>query len=616
MIKITLEEIKKAIEVLGRDKSSCCGISKFVELHQVNNQYFLVDSGAELGRGSGGTVYDAYSVQINKGEITYGVKGTGEADYVVKVIRKNPQIQQQQQQEIQDETNKFKEEYKVGGIVDDPNGYIIFLEKIKGKEMNISGKQLSKDKDIKSFVAKTTSIVNVIFPFEKMHRNGRIHGDVKSGNILSSVLNKDNGVKVLVSNQVDFGLTVDMKKKELKDKKELYEFPYNAHPFYFPSECVKKNRIGVRSDIFQLVPVIMSVLGISDSATKWRTDQLAKIDQLFAVQPVDQEMCRQEIEKYRDLKNIFNEILQFPDVIPKVVRECVIAFLQQMRSDEYYDRPITADVLKFFTILNNLALSLEKGIDQDQEVHIAKLILLANKLWRSPCDKNGVTFAKDNIELSPEMAKAIISLQESKKLDANSLTSVIDKAEDEMEDLVFKFAYTLQGQVLPHLGIDFVTASKIITNTRNNLLKDKNPELVCKLQAELNLFLRYIASQDKEEFLGNLSKSEVRQLDHVCKNITHLFQVDSLSPSVRDDLNKIQAKVKQFNSESPLITQSIFSQDKNDKNKSADANNTNYNNNNNNKDNVSDDYGADDSEDNDSDDYSSDDDAFKKVLTK
>lgn len=74
MMNITLEEIKEAIKGLAICKSSYYKINDSVWLYQVNNAYFLVNLEAKLGEGGFSTVYDAHSVQIDKGKITYGIK--------------------------------------------------------------------------------------------------------------------------------------------------------------------------------------------------------------------------------------------------------------------------------------------------------------------------------------------------------------------------------------------------------------------------------------------------------------------------------------------------------------------------------------------------------------
>ncbi len=197
----------------------------------------------------------------------------------------------------------------------------------------------------------------------------RIHLDIHGNNILFDEKEKEIHL-------IDFDSCLAVKEKSFRKLPHL-----EGNIASIPPEIVTHKKVGVKSPIFSLAPMIMILFGASNPS---RMKILGKQKNLFLL---SQHSIQKEYESTGLLDNI--QIPNFEVSIQKQtttipIEKLLKKFIERMAEKNYKDRASPNDTLQFFSALNEIfnPLSTDKHAEK---ANAAKLILLATGLWNSKC---------------------------------------------------------------------------------------------------------------------------------------------------------------------------------------------------------------------------------------
>ncbi|WP_242432878.1 protein kinase domain-containing protein [Coxiella burnetii] len=325
-----------------------------------------------LGHGTFGVVYKAYSIDSN-GNIDE------KRTWAAKVFRVENANATSQIGKIMKEAEIFGRYYRVDGwqrIESNKNDenlqsdFYLFFEYIPGKSL---GELLAKNTLNLTFEERVQLIFYIVQQLHLMHyftpSTGKpiVHRDLKPLNIQVNIEKKAVTIEdkttylTNISSAIfDFGLADESEKDEEIDS--LKPTTLKGTSEYLSPEILSE-KAGVRSDLYSLVPTIAELLG-------------APHEKLFKNRKLDP-----KIGKY-DLTDLQIDAAYSKDIGP-LIKE----FLQKMQDDDYWKRPTTDEVLRFFTTLNKycaINLCSTKSEEEREErlaPHFAKLIILASGCW-------------------------------------------------------------------------------------------------------------------------------------------------------------------------------------------------------------------------------------------
>lgn len=153
---------------------------------------------------------------------------------------------------------------------------------------------------------------------------------------------------------------------------------------YFPPEAVLGEDVGVKTDIYMMVPNICRILGV-DYPLSDREPKMPDLNTEEYSEAIRKLPLKEKIKRSRIAFPTNKIIDDFPYILDVSLRKLTIEFLNRMQSNDYDQRPDTHEMREFFVTLYNVIRIhknyLEKEARVHQEANLAKLIVLAKGLW-------------------------------------------------------------------------------------------------------------------------------------------------------------------------------------------------------------------------------------------
>jgi len=220
-------------------------------------------------------------------------------------------------------------------IKKDRKGFYLDMEFISGKQL--SGYSVSH----LTFAEKTQLILQLVEQVHNLHRNRKgeiIHGDIKLENILIDAEKRDATNTNPKRNIVLIDLGVSTTTSTI-DELNPHKINMRGNPQYCPPETIQTARqdprYGTGSDIYMLAAPLLSLLGATDPYGK-KFGELNPLRQLY------------------DADGALIPDMQLDNNVD--LRLVTLEFIKQMQNFQYIDRPKDDTVLKFFILLNKLAI--------------------------------------------------------------------------------------------------------------------------------------------------------------------------------------------------------------------------------------------------------------------
>lgn len=380
---------------------------------QKYHEYYLIDCLDKIGEGGIGQVYKAYPVSKN-----------GNVDFKQQFVAKKIKPNNNRPLNI----DLIKREAKLNGYLyqtenpviqhlnDKPFQAFIISQLLPGKTLNnliknpeeqkpnlnkLSKGLPNKDNEIieiedltnetklenLNFSQRIHLITTIALAFSNIHHDSPASGpaiftgDLKFQNILFQFIKKNTN-PIFNIYPIDFGLAMTSNDL-LKGQGAL-----GGTPLYIPPEAFYL-KSGLKSDIWSLVPIIITFLGGKDPfANRKKLEKQGYFNfsaQYFATQ--------------YNLDGLFEKIdLSF---YPENLKEQITSFIMRMQDLDYNQRPDMDEVLTFFLAVHNTCkivedlkaknssnpkeeindIALIKHIADETKSYLAKIKLIENKLW-------------------------------------------------------------------------------------------------------------------------------------------------------------------------------------------------------------------------------------------
>lgn len=371
--------------------------------HEANKEpiAYAVNKSMQVGKGAYGVVYKA--LQIDVSSMTLDATKPLAAKKFKDIDQFKP-----------DEINFFKRYHKMGDY-----GYLygdayILMNYLQGNDLykltdNVIPELAGTIKKL-NFEQRISLIQAILMFVDLMHHTtpatGRalIHSDLNGYNIRAHIVfdKEKNTYKIVDVYLLDFAFASEV---EDAPEKVFDDQTMEGTVYYNPVEVLQEKR-GIKSDIYALSPVFMTLLG-AVNPFKYKHE---------IYNGVMGNLVKEEFYKagycFDGLFDNLDGTKYDPDILPYVK-----VFLYKMHCNAIDQRPDTDTVLRFFTTLDNFckSVSFEENDKKSTYVRAAILALIASGLWVFTCNKthdDPYKFSFENLALSSHVkfCKDIVKL--------------------------------------------------------------------------------------------------------------------------------------------------------------------------------------------------------------
>lgn len=388
-------------------------------------RYYLVELNKKLGEGGYGEVYKAYSVDQN-----------GECDFekpcVVKIFKDSNNFSQKEAK-IQEEAKRFARFYwaeKPQKI----DGKMYWVTKFFDGHILTDGFAKDNDLDKMDFQQRIDLLFNIALSVHLIHSKRIIHADIKGYNIIWNHNFKGRKEETEEETEekteswyfddkgctkgrndvsiIDFGLSMYYSMNAEESGCKTIPTDGEKVTAGYKSPEVSKHFIGMKSDIFSLVPVYAHILGNT-----------------FPFKNLEETNVPGSRIQHSYSYELGSVCFNMPNY-PHNIKRCILGFLQKMGEVDYEYRVGKDELLTFWTTVNQYCKVYDKcQNDERLTSYYAKMLLLSSQgnLWNPNIrkvemeDKGGTvthykTFADFDFDGNPDFCKAIIALGEANLL--------------------------------------------------------------------------------------------------------------------------------------------------------------------------------------------------------
>lgn len=248
-----------------------------------------------------------------------------------------------------------------------------------------------------------------------MAKDSKIHRDITGQNIMVDIASTANGHSIK-SGIIDFGFTIAANVHQ-PEEKITPEDDAGSRDYMAPEAFL--GHVSTKSDVYSLAPVIAVVLGANNP--------ILPRENIYKQVGADDRKLVKRLRHGEGLYD-FSDILGGVD-LPALHIQCDLKkimadFLNRMQAFDPTKRPSAYEVLRFFTVLNQLALA-DQPTRAEENSLLAQLILLANGYWnRQDKGVENINFEQydfgilkqhrhriGDVDLEPMMAKFIENME-------------------------------------------------------------------------------------------------------------------------------------------------------------------------------------------------------------
>lgn len=302
----------------------------------------------QLGKSKFGVVYSAYQVNPK----------TGFADFIkpwaIKKIVTDKLNAYENEQVKNEAAMLYKNRYKTAPLVsledgDKINHYIV-TEYLKGAdfftgEYNTINRRIEKvsfDQRI-DLIMQLTDQLNSFHHSRPDRKEAIVHRDIKGGNI--RVLDNKGKLELRI---IDFGVSEYTESTEnAPTETDRYKggtvyWP----PEFFSGECKKIKKVGIKSDVYALTPIVAMLLGAKNP--------FSKKEEVLDGRPATR-LTVEEAAKLTATNYTVDDMLTglYPKKYPQDLKPLMVNFVNRMQARNYADRPSSKELLQFFTTLSH-----------------------------------------------------------------------------------------------------------------------------------------------------------------------------------------------------------------------------------------------------------------------